>query len=135
MSDVKGFKFLAVEVDKTANNGLGEHKAHFAVVREGRENEADSIVKAYSSAQGKGMVRVRDGVVAMNEKQVQQRIETLKTMPKHAETLAEFVRANARLAQITQQKAPARNAFGKSAGGVKPATVSRKAAPSLAAMM
>lgn len=64
--------------DAQANNGLGEYKAYFIVVKDGHENEAQDRARAFASAGVKGGLRVRDGVIAMSRKQIEQRMTQLR---------------------------------------------------------
>lgn len=64
--------------DPQANNGLGEYKAYMVLVKEGHEAEAQDKMRAFGSAGIKHGMRVRDGVVALSRKQIEQRIETLR---------------------------------------------------------
>lgn len=64
--------------DPNANNGIGEYKAYMILVKEGHEAEAANNARAFASAGIKSATRVRDGVVAMSRKQIQQRIAQLE---------------------------------------------------------
>lgn len=63
--------------DTNANNGIGEYKAYMVVVKEGHENEARDKMRAFGSAGMRHGTRVRDGVIAMSRKQIEQRIAQL----------------------------------------------------------
>ncbi len=60
--------------DLAANNGLGEYKGYFVVVKAGQENEAQDKMRAFGSAGAKNAMRVRDGVIALSLKQAEDRI-------------------------------------------------------------
>lgn len=79
MEQVVGLKFTGNSYfDANANNGLGEQKAYFLVVREGHEQDAADKMRAFSSAGVKGAVRIKDGVIALSRRQIEQRIKQLK---------------------------------------------------------
>ena len=60
--------------DPTANNGLGEYKGYFVLVRPGQDNATQDKMRAFSSAGTKNGVRVRDGVIALTRKQAHERL-------------------------------------------------------------
>lgn len=97
-----------------ANNGLGEFQARFVIVHPGREQEAESILTAFHSAGGKG-VRVRDGMVALGEKQIQTRIEQLNKLSGNEEVVGELHRG----LQVVQRLEENRNAPKEAAPVVK----------------
>ena len=79
MEKVVGMEFSGkTYFDPKANNGLGEHKALFVLVKEGHESEAADKMRAFSSAGIKHGVHMRDGVVAMSIKQIDTRLEQLR---------------------------------------------------------
>lgn len=79
MERVVGMKFSGSGFyDANANNGLGEYKAYMILVKEGHEGEAQDRARAFASAGVKNAMRVRDGVVAMSRKQIEQRIAQLE---------------------------------------------------------
>ncbi|HYD18397.1 MAG TPA: hypothetical protein VEF76_07955 [Patescibacteria group bacterium] len=75
----------------SAENGTGAYAARFVVVHPGREQEAESIRNAFKSVNGRG-TRVRDGVVALTEKQLTDRIEQLSKVAGQENTVAELNR-------------------------------------------
>lgn len=79
MDRVIGLKFSGDGFfDPNANNGLGEYKAYMIVVREGHEGEAQDKMRAFSSSSARHATRVRDGVIAMSLKQVEERLLQLR---------------------------------------------------------
>ena len=79
MEKVVGMEFTGkTYFDPQANNGLGEHKALFVLVKEGHESEAEDKMRAFTSAGIKHGVHMRDGVVAMTEKQIEMRISQIE---------------------------------------------------------
>ena len=87
MSDIKGFIYAGKGRDETANNGLGADIAHFVVVHEGREAEADSLAKAFKDKAARGSLRVRKGMIQWRADQVDSQIKKLKSLPDMADTL------------------------------------------------
>lgn len=78
MEHVVGLKYAGgTFYDQNANNGLGEHKAYFVLVKEGHENEAEDKMRAFGSAGTRHGTKVRDGVIAMSRKQMEQRLVQL----------------------------------------------------------
>ena len=78
MEKVVGMEFSGkTYFDPQANNGLGEHKALFVLVKEGHESEAADKMRAFTSAGIKHAVHMRDGVVAMSKKQIALRVEQI----------------------------------------------------------
>lgn len=97
MSDIKGFIYAGKGRDETANNGLGADIAHFVVVHEGREAEADSLAKAFKDKAARGSLRVRKGVIQWRADQVDSQIKKLKSLPDMADTLSQLLCAQAEL--------------------------------------
>lgn len=93
MSDIQGYKYVSHSFDENANNGLGAKVAHFVVVHKGRENEANSLANAFKAA--KDTLRVRSGMVHLRQDQVGEQISKLKSLPGRADTLGEFMKAQA----------------------------------------
>lgn len=87
---ITGYKFTDTAVwNAGINDRLGGYQARFVVVHEGREQEADSIMAAFKSAGGHG-TRIRDGVVDLTEKQLQDRIASLSGLPGREGLVEEF---------------------------------------------
>ena len=79
MENVVGLKFTGSGFyDAAANNGLGEYKAYMVVVKEGHEGEAQDKLHAFASAGVKNAMKVRDGVIAMSRRQIEERIAQLE---------------------------------------------------------
>ncbi len=74
-----------------ADDGRGAYQARFVIVHPGREQEAESLMKAFKSSNARG-VRIRDGVVALSEKQLNERIEQLSKLPGQETVLGELNR-------------------------------------------
>ncbi len=74
-----------------ADDGRGAYQARFVIVHPGREQEAESLMKAFKSSNARG-VRIRDGVVALSEKQLNERIEQLSKLPGQEAVLGELNR-------------------------------------------
>lgn len=74
-----------------AEDGRGAYQARFVVVHPGREQEAESLMKAFKSSNSKG-VRIRDGVVALSEKHLNERIAQLSALPGQEAVVAELNR-------------------------------------------
>jgi hypothetical protein len=74
-----------------AEDGRGAYQARFVVVHPGREQEAESIMKAFKSSNSRG-VRIRDGVVALSEKHLNERIAELSKLPGQEAVLGELTR-------------------------------------------
>jgi hypothetical protein len=74
-----------------AEDGRGAYQARFVVVHPGREQEAESLMKAFKSSNSKG-VRIRDGVVALSEKHLNERIAQLSQLPGQEAVVAELNR-------------------------------------------
>lgn len=119
MSDIKGFIYAGKGRDETANNGLGADIAHFVVVHEGREAEADSLANAFKAA--RGSLRVRKGMIQWRADQVDSQIEKLKSLPDMADTLSQLLRAQAEL-----QGKEATTSFGAKAGKKPAASAPRR---------
>ena len=83
MEKVPGMKFSGDGFfDPEANNGLGEYKAYMVIVKQGHESEADDKMRAFASAGIRNAMRVRDGVVAMSRRQIEQRLAQLRSKEK-----------------------------------------------------
>lgn len=79
MEHVVGLKYAGGGFfDPNSNNGLGEYKAYFVLVKEGHESEAQDKMRAFGSAGVRHATRVRDGVIAMSRKQIDQRLLQLR---------------------------------------------------------
>lgn len=79
MENVVGLQYTGTGFfDLSANNGLGEYKGYFVVLRPGQENAAQDKLRAFSSAGAKNAMRVRDGVIALTRKQAEERVEAIR---------------------------------------------------------
>lgn len=87
---ITGYKFTDTAVwNAGINDRLGGYQARFVVIHEGREQEAESLVAAFKSAGGHG-TRIRDGVVGMTEKQLNDRIASLTGVEGQEDMVEEF---------------------------------------------
>lgn len=78
MENVVGLQYTGTGFfDLSANNGLGEYKGYFVVLRPGQETAAQDKLRAFSSAGAKNAMRVRDGVIALTRKQAEERVEAI----------------------------------------------------------
>ena len=79
MDNVVGLQYTGTgSFDLSANNGLGEYKGYFVVLRPGQETAAQDKLRAFSSAGAKNAMRVRDGVIALTRKQAEERVEAIR---------------------------------------------------------
>lgn len=79
MENVVGLQYTGTGFfDLSANNGLGEYKGYFVVIKAGQESDARDKLRAFSSAGAKNAMRVRDGVIALTRKQAQERAEAIR---------------------------------------------------------
>ncbi|MDI1228601.1 MAG: hypothetical protein PSY14_13050 [bacterium] len=74
-----------------ADDGRGAFQARFVIVHPGREQEAESLMKAFKSSNARG-VRIRDGVVALSERQLVERIDQLSKLPGQEAVISELNR-------------------------------------------
>ena len=81
----------------------GEFQARFVIVHPGREQEADSIMNAFQSAGGHG-VRIRDGVVALGEEKLKQRIDQLKEIPGQEFNVGELTRGLLKVQELESRR-------------------------------
>lgn len=79
MENVVGLQYTGTGYfDLSANNGLGEYKGYFVVLKPGQESDARDKLRAFSSAGAKNAMRVRDGVIALSLRQAEDRIEQIR---------------------------------------------------------
>lgn len=86
-----------------ANDGLGGYQARFVMVHEGRESEAESIMLAFRSAGGKGTL-LRDGVVGLCERQLNERIAQLGGIEGKQQIVAELERGLAHIQRLEAKR-------------------------------
>lgn len=92
-----------ITYDKTANQGIGAHKALMVIFEPEDRSRAEALVNALSAGVA---THEREMIVPLSAKQIAHRISSLHPV-KHANLISEFTRAKESLASAGKPAEPA----------------------------